>query len=177
MEANVHAWTDWIFNIYTLIAWIVFVVIGVVMGFKQKIIVFRDYNDLGLAFLLGLVPVILLSIFQFVAQDNQKVGFVFIVVVESGLFLWVVLRTFQDNQNPIGVLFALVTKITLSVLFIINLLNFVTPSGKTSSERASSRRTGFAFLLVLSPIVFSLVKNKEGIFNPERTLAGRGIRM
>ncbi len=177
MEANVYVWTDWIFNIYTLIAWVVFVVIGVVMGFKQKITVFRDYNDLGLVFLLGLVPIILMYVFSFASKDNHKIGFIFIAIVESVLFLWIVIRTIQDNQNPLGILFALVTKISLSVLFIINLLNFVTPSGKTGSNRASSRRTGFAFLLVLSPIVFALVRNKEGIFNPERTLASRGIRV
>jgi hypothetical protein len=177
MEAYLHSWTGWIFNVYTLIAWIVVVVIGVIMGFKQKIIIFRDYNDLGLVFLLGLVPVVLMLLFQVVAKDNQKIGLIFIVVVESVLFLWILCRTIQDNKNPIGFLFALVTKISLSVLFIINLLDFVTPSGKTSSHRASLRRKGFAFLLILSPIVFALVKNKEGIFNPERTLASRGIRV
>lgn len=177
VEVSSYTWTDWIFNIYTLIAWIVIVVIGVIMGFKQKITIFRDYNDFGLVFLLGMVPVVLMYLFQLVANDNQKVGLIFIVSVEAILFLWIIIRTFQDNHNPLNFFVALVTKITCSVLFIINLLDFVTPSGKTSSYRASSRRKGFAFLLILTPIVFSLVKNKKGLFNPERTLSSRGIRI
>jgi cytochrome bd-type quinol oxidase subunit 2 len=177
MESNIRSWMDLIFNIYTLIGWIIIVVIGVILGYKKMITVFRDYNDMGLVFLLGLIPIVLMYLFQLVAKDNQEVGFIFIVIVESILFLWIVIRTIQDNQNPIGILFALVTKLSLAILFIINLLDFVTPAGKTSAKRASSRRKGFAFLLLLTPIVFALVKNREGIFNPERTLAGRGIRV
>ncbi|MFZ3116363.1 MAG: hypothetical protein WA133_00265 [Syntrophales bacterium] len=177
MEANVHAWPDWIFNVYTLIAWVVIIVLGVILGIKKKIVVFRDYNDLGLVFLLGLVPIVLMYIFSITAEKSRNVAFTFTAIVEVIIFLWLIIRTFKDNGNPVYGLLALATKISLSVLFIINLLDFVTPSGKTSSPRASARRKGFAFLLLLTPIVFALVRNKEGIFNPERTLASRGIRV
>ena len=70
MESSVHAWPDWIFNVYTLIAWIIVVVLGVIMGIKEKIVVFRDYNDLGLVFLLGLVPIVLMYIFSLTAEKS-----------------------------------------------------------------------------------------------------------
>lgn len=175
METNTLEWTDWIFNVYTLISWIIIVVIGTLMGFKQKIVVFRDYNDLGLVFLLGLVPIVLMYIFTNYPVGNQNIVVIFISIVEAAILLWIIIRTVKDNKNPISVIIALITKISLSVLFIINLLDFVTPSGKTAAKRASSRRSGFAFLLILTPIIFALVKNKIGFFNPERTLSSRGI--
>jgi hypothetical protein len=175
MEATVQAWPDWIFNVYTLIAWIIAVVLGVIMGIKERIVIFRDYNDLGLVFLIGLVPIVLMYLFALTSEASKNVAFMFTAIAELIVFLWLVIRTFKDNSNPAYGILALVTKISLSVLFIINLLDFVTPAGKTSSKRASSRRKGFAFLLFLTPIVFTLVRNKTGIFNPERTLARRGI--
>jgi len=46
-----------LFNEYALAIFITVVVIGILMGFKGAITVFRDYNDLGMIFILGLVPV------------------------------------------------------------------------------------------------------------------------
>lgn len=177
MDSNPLTWTDWTFNIYTLITWMAVIVIGIILGFKQKITVFRNYNDLCLVFLLGLVPVILMYAFFHIPQGQQEMGGKVILLIESAIFLLILFRTFQDNRNPFFMVIALITKITLSVLFIINLIDFVTPSGKNGLERTSGRRKGFVFLLALTPIVFALVKTKEGIFNPERTLASRGIRI
>lgn len=175
MTAEIHSWTDYAFNTYTLIGWLLIVIIGVVLGFKQKITVFRDYNDLGLIFLIALSPIVLSQLFSLIGGDQKKVGAVFLIIVEAVLFSWVVVRTYQDNQNILGMIVALITKLSLSVLFIINFLNFVSPTGKTASERAKSRRSALAVLLIVAPLTFALVKNKEGIFNPQRALGRRRL--
>lgn len=175
MEANSHQWADWIFNAYTLIGWLLIVITGVVLGFKQKITVFRDYNDLGLVFLIALSPVVLFYLFSIIGGEQQRVLGWFIIIVETVLFLWIVIRTFKDNPNVLGALVALITKISLSILFIFSFLNFVAPQGKTAAQRAKSRYSALAILLIVAPVVFKLVKNKKGFFNPERTLASRGI--
>lgn len=175
MEIDFQSWAPWIFNIYTLIAWILIVILGVVLGIKQKITVFRNYNDLGLVFLMGLAPIVLIYLFSFVQTDQQDIGKIFIIAIEAVLFLWILIRTLQDNRNPVKTVIALISKLSLSILFIINFLNFIAPEGKTMAKRASVRHVALAFLLVLAPLVFALVKNKEGIFNPQRALRYRGI--
>jgi len=177
MEIDFQSWTDWIFNIYTLIAWILIVVLGVILGIKKKIPVFRDYNDLGLVFLMGLFPIILVYLFALVGENQKHIGILFIIVNETAFFIWIFIRTLQDNPNPIKALIALISKLSLSVLFIINFLNFVAPEGKTMGKRASVKHIALAFFVVLAPLVFALVKNKEGIFNPQRSLRYRGIGM
>ena len=101
MEIDFQSWTGWIFNIYTLIAWIVIVVLGVILGIKKKITIFRDYNDLGLVFLMGLVPIVLIYLFSLVGENQKHIGTIFIIAIETALFIWIIIRTLQDNRNPI----------------------------------------------------------------------------
>lgn len=174
MEFDFSAYQNIIFNSYTLILLITIVILGVVMGFRNMIVVYRDYDDLGISFLLTLSPVILFYVLQI--TNNNIAFFIFILIIEIILIAWLFYRTFNDNsKNILFALLSFITKTTLSVLFIINLLQLVSPSGKSSRQRASARKIAFAILLVISPVVFSLVKNKEGIFNPSRTLSRRGI--
>lgn len=175
METNTHTWISSIFNVYTIIAFIIIVVVGIFLGFKKKITVFRDYNDLGLVFLLGISPIIPMLLFLFVASNQKEIAVAFIIIVETALFIWIVVRTYQDNKNIFSTLIALITKIPLSILFILNLLSFVAPTGKNWEKRAAKRYSSFAFVLLLAPIILALVKNKEGIFNLDKTLSHRGI--
>jgi hypothetical protein len=98
-----------------------------------------------------------------------------IIGVEALLLGWIVIRTFQDNNSLVLTLVALVTKISLSFLFIINFLNFVAPRGETMARRASVRHIALTFLLIVTPMVFTLVKKPEGLFNPRRVMAYRGL--
>jgi len=177
MASGTHAWTQWVFNIYTVIGWLLIIIVGAVLGWKEKITVFRDYNDLALVFLMALAPMPLMYLFSLVAKDHQLIAKWFLITSEAALFLWIITRTFQDNSNPLGAVVALITKISLSILFVINFIEFVAPSGKTASQRAQSRRKAFAILLIVAPLVFALVKNKVGIINPQKTLASRGVNV
>jgi hypothetical protein len=49
-----------------VIGWLAIVILGAVLGVKQRLTVFRNYNDLGLAFLITLSPLVLGYIFSFV---------------------------------------------------------------------------------------------------------------
>lgn len=174
MEENAHAWSGYIFNVYSLIVLIIIVIAGIFLGFKKKITVFRDYNDLGLVFLIVMTPYILMYLLSFFFADRISIAYTFVVVVGLILFVWIAIRTYQDNNNILFALIALTTKISLSILFIINLFCFVSPEEKTAEKRRSVRYALLAFLLLLTPLILALVKNKEGIFNPNRTLPLQG---
>jgi len=158
-----------------LIGWLAIVVLGAILGVKQRLTVFRNYNDLGLAFLVTLSPLVLGYIFSFVTGGMDKLAIYAIVGVEALLLGWLVIRTFQDNNSLVLTLVAFVTKISLSFLFIINFLNFVAPRGETMARRASVRHIALTFLLVVTPMVFTLVKKPEGLFNPRRVMEYRGL--
>ena len=125
MEIDFQSWTDWAFNIYTLIAWVLIVILGVILGVKQKITIFRDFNDLGLVFLMGLAPIVLFYLFSLAGENQKHIGTIFIIIMEAALFLWILIRTLQDNRNPIKTVIALISKLSLSVLFIPNLSDFI----------------------------------------------------
>ena len=158
-----------------LIGWLAIVILGAILGVKQRLTVFRNYNDLGLAFLVTLSPLVLGYIFSFVTGRLDKLAIYTIIGVEALLLGWLVIRTFQDNNSLILTLVAFVTKISLSFLFIINFLNFVAPRGETMARRASVRHLALTFLLVVTPMVFTLVKKPEGLFNPRRVMEYRGL--
>ena len=163
MEITINQLTAWILNVYTLIAWLLIVITGTVLGFKQRITVFRNYNDLGLAFLMGLSPIVLTYLFSYLASDQKTIGVWFIIIIEAFLITWTVGRTLKDNPNPLLAFLAFITKISLSVLFIVNFLDFLAPKGKTMSGRASVRHKGLAFLLLIGPLVFALITQNRQV--------------
>lgn len=165
-----------IYNEYFLIAIITITLFGIFLGVTEKIVVYRDYNDLGIIFLMGLFPFIISYLFM-LNNSNIYQDFLFLLlsIAEGGCLLFVFARTYQDNNNIVQALIAFITKIPLSILFIVNLISFIAPTGKNFQERAKKRQSGLVWIMFLSPILFKLVRNKTGFFNPERTLRGRGM--
>jgi hypothetical protein len=175
MAENANVLIDSIFNIYSLVIFIVITIIGIFLGFKQKITIFRDFNDLGLVFLIELLPIVLMYLSSLIAANQNKIVITSIIIVEIILFMWIIARTYQDNNNILSTLIALITKTSLSILFILNLMSFSNPTEKTEEKRASVGRFLLALLLLLSSLLIVLVKNKEGIFNLYRTLSRNEI--
>jgi len=161
---------------YALFAILITAILGIILGLTKTITVFRDFNDLGLVFLFVCAPFFFVPLAGFFnAQQLKKILVYLLLAIEAGIFIFIIIRTFQDNHNPIFWLFALITKIPLSLIFILNVLTLINPSGKTGAKRSSSRAGSLTGLLFLMPLVMGLVRERKGFFNPERIVATRRI--
>lgn len=159
--------------VYLVVGWLSIVGLGIVLGLMNKITVFRDFDDLGLVFLNVVLPIALFLGFKWFQIQEQLVSQLFIGAVTLGIFVFVIHRTSQDNHLA-GVLIALITKVSLSIIFIVNFLDFVAPSAESWAERSKKRRRGLVLLLAIAPICYKLVRKKEGIFNPFSGVPGPG---
>ena len=134
-------------------------IIGIILGWQEKNVVFRDYDDLFIVFLAMGLPVPLFFLYSSV---NSQIMLAFCILIELALIFWIVYRTYQDNQgNLIYTFLALYTKIPLSILFLFQLLSLLDNIFKPASRQDK----GFSFisLLVLTPLILKLVRNKTGI--------------
>ena len=179
MQQAPMVWTDYVFSVYTLILFLAVVVFGVVMGLQKRATIYRNYTDLFIVFLTLLTPVGFYYLGMLASSsehkgDDQFVLYLF-VAVEAGLLLWIFWRTWQDNGNFFLALLAFLTKVPLAVIFIFNIIEFITPSGKTAGGRASNRRAGLIVLMLVAPLVLALVRDQEGLFNLKGALTRRGI--
>jgi hypothetical protein len=145
-------------------------------GENRKVVVFKDYDDLGLSMLLPLSTgglIILFSYFGLESWVGLTVGGI------TGLVLLCLLgiKTFHNNQgNVFKTLLALNTKIPLSVIWVFSLFQTLNPSGRTAQERRSNRGFGLIMLTVITPILGLLVVEKEGsLFNPKQWIKGRRV--
>jgi hypothetical protein len=136
-------------------------IIGCTLGVKEKIVIFRNYDDLGLVFL-AVVPLFIGFI--------TAIGWILIpsVLASATICLWLLVRTWQDNGSVWKVMIALPTKLALSILFIAFVWDLLAPSGRTQGARAKQRGIAAAVLTVLTPILYYLVKDKTGVLAPKQ---------
>lgn len=171
------------YNIALAIGFIV-VIAGIVLGWgeNRKIVVFRDYNDLGLTFLIPASFVVINLLFTQFFKGDARVGLAIAGSVAGGLTLLLLVNTFKDNQNNIlKSLLAFLTKLPLGIIWVLNLFTLLNPQGKSARQRAQSRGMALIILTVLTPIIAMLVVDRDGsAFNPKNWLKGRrgvgGIR-
>jgi hypothetical protein len=128
--------------------------------------VFRNYTDLFLVFLLG-VGSFGTILFAISFTDDPFIS-VAVGSTTALLALYVIGRTFMDNPNPLYFAIALLTKVALCALFLPNLLAFAAPTGGPMADRSLQRHSSLFWLLLFGPIVYRLVRDKEGLFNPAR---------
>lgn len=154
---------------YVLMIWGGIVVLGVILGWNEKIVVFRNYNDLAIVFASGIcIYGAFLVAFGFASNSNSMATLsISLVVLSIGLVCYLIIRTFLDNRSILGTLLALVTKLTLSILFLFNLLSLLSPSGKTQAQRAKGRASALVWLIVITPVIHRLVREPAGIFCPK----------
>jgi len=147
--------------------------LGIILGFTKTITVFRDFADLTKVFMLVLAPVGL-----FIILGNKVESDIIrniLIVIESGLLIWILITTFLDNRNIFKTLLAFITKIPLGVIFAIYVINLISPGGKTRTQRRQSRGIAGIVLLFLGPILFGLVRNRVWTYKKERqTNANKG---
>lgn len=134
-------------------------IIGIVWGWQEKIVVFRDYNDLFIVFTAVILPI---PLFFLYSLAESKIMLAVCIFIEIFLIIEIICRTYQNNQGEIiSTFLALYTKIPLSILFLFSLRNLLEYFSKPESKRSE----GFLFLplLILTPIILKLVKNKTGM--------------
>lgn len=138
-------------------------VIGCTLGLRERAVIFRNYDDLGLVFL-AVVPLFIgfITLIPWILFPA--------VLVSAALIIWLTWRTWQDNGSVWKLLVTLPTKLVLSVLFIAYLWDLLSPSGKTQLDRAKQRGTAAAVLAVITPLIYRLVKDKTGVFVPRDVL-------
>mgnify|MGYP003386212148 CR=1 FL=1 len=157
---------------YVVIPWLLTVLAGSILGYTKKLTVFRNYDDLGLVFLIVALPLLSIMPSMYMQGDKDLVQSFWILVagVTFGIFGLVVLRTYHDNPNVFAALVALITKLTLSIFFVYNLLRLISPGGKTAVANQNIRGRATVWLLILAPLVYGLVRDKQGVFDPDKTL-------
>tara|TARA_Y100001963_G_scaffold118820_1_gene165616 strand:- start:977 stop:1504 length:528 start_codon:yes stop_codon:yes gene_type:complete len=160
-----------------LIVFVFIIVLGVFKGFgeNRSIIVFRDYDDLGLTFLVPTSFFLITYIFTMLG-GNQNIGMLIGGIVAVFLFIKLVKNTYTDNGGNIGkCALALITKLPLAIIWIFNLIQLLNPSG-TGSQRRKSRGQALVILTLLTPIIGMLVVDKSGsYFNPKSWIKGRRV--
>lgn len=148
--------------------WLVAVLIGVVVGWRRGITVFRNFNDLALVFFAGASA--LAAFFVVVLSTGE--GWVrpavlgVLLLTAVGCLIVTAVRTWIDNRNPFWFVIALVTKLSLAALFLIHLVELISPAGKTGVQRAKRRASALGWLVLLTPVILKLVRDHEGIWTP-----------
>ena len=145
-------------------------------GENRTVIIFRDYNDLGLTFLIPASFVLIFYLFMmFGGKPSWGMGLA--LVVSVSLFVILVKNTYEDNNKAmLPTVLSIMTKVPLGIIWIMNFITMLNPSGKTASKRRKSRGTALVILAILTPIIGMLVVEKEGsLFNPRDWIKGKRI--
>lgn len=153
------------------------VVVGIFKGAgaNRSIIVFADYDDLGLSILIP-ASYFLISLLFRLFGGSPAIGMIIGAAVALWLLVILIKNTFISNGNRFGATaLALATKIPLSVVWFISLVNALNPSG-TGRQRTSNRALAMLILTLLTPILALLVVDKSGsTFNPRNWIKGRKV--
>ena len=156
----------------------IIVVFGIVKGWGdgRSIIIFQDYDDLGLTFLVPASGMLIMFIFLW-AGGNQTVGMLLGCVVSGALLIRLAISTYHINgQNSGKALLAILTKLPLAVVWVLNMIQILNPSGRTSAQRRSNRGQAMVILMILTPIIGALIVDKQGsYFNPSQWLRNRRV--
>ncbi len=139
------------------------VILGVVLGLKKKIVVYRDYADVTKNLSLFALPWLLTYIGAFF-EEEKHINFInyTIPVIMGVLFIWIIISTYQDNQNIIWTLLALLTKIPLSVIFLVFLWQIISPDkNKSYRERLGNTVKAIGVLYFILRLVHHKVWKYE----------------
>ena len=157
---------------------LVIVITGIVKGWgeNRSIIIFKDFDDLGLTFLVPAAGVLIVLLFSWLG-GNQMVAMLCGSVVSAGLFVLMVRNTYIINSCSIPkTLLAVATKMPLALIWVFNMIQLLNPGGKTAQARRQSRGQALVILAIITPIIGALVVERSGTyFNPASWLRGRRV--
>ncbi|MBI3147474.1 MAG: hypothetical protein HYZ17_03055 [Betaproteobacteria bacterium] len=146
--------TEWF-----ILGWLIMVSTGIVLGIRERVVVFRDAADYGwvlavAAFLLGAL-----------VFSNSRLLLLVCLGGATAALLGLSFRTAVDNPSPWRFAIALVTKLTLAVFLIGALKDMLNPTGESAHERERKRQSGMLWLVVLVPLVWRLTRDKPSFEN------------
>lgn len=131
-------------------------VFGIYMGATERIVVYRNFKDVGLIFSMVLFPLTLFFVLvKFGAQDEL----VDTIITNAGLayaafaLIIILFNTWKDNPNIFKFLLALYTKIPIAILFILAFIEIF-------NSKKKNRGILFAVISLLGGIIFMLIKDK-----------------
>ena len=171
-------------KIYSYVGIVLLIILGIILGAgeKRKIVVFKNYDDLGLSFLVPISYILIMILIPMGAiylniKSNELNDITQIIALGvSGLILLkVIINTFKSNTNIFKAILAVLVKFPLSLLWVFSLMEIINPSGKTHEERRKNRSGSLLILTFLTPVVVSLVEEKTGIFSPRKLLKGKRV--
>ena len=145
-------------------------------GDNRTVIIFRDYNDLGLTFLIPASFLLIYTLFMMFG-GNPAWGAGLALIVSLVLFGILVKNTYIDNNRKIlPTILSLMTKVPLGIIWIISFMTMLNPSGKTAKERRKNRGSALIIVAILTPIIGMLVVEREGsMFNPKEWIKGKHV--
>lgn len=168
------------YNAYNILLLATFsiIIIGIFLGAgkNRTIVVFQDYDDLGLTFLIPTSFFGIIFIFH-ILGGNPIYSVPLATIVALILFCIMVRNSYIDNDRVIWkVMLVLVTKLPLAFLWVINLISLISPTGQTAKQRRESRVNALLILTIITPIIGLLVVNKSGdLFNPKQWIKGKRV--
>lgn len=168
------------YNAYNILLLATFsiIIIGIFLGAgkNRTIVVFQDYDDLGLTFLIPTSFFGIIFIFH-ILGGNPIYSVPLATIVALILFCIMVRNSYIDNDRVIWkVMLVLVTKLPLAFLWVINLISLISPTGQTVKQRRESRVNALLILAIITPIIGLLVVNKSGdLFNPKQWIKGKRV--
>lgn len=144
-------WANWgeIIGIGAFIFCVGLIVV-LVLGFKGKVVIYRNMKDLGLCASLFISPIVLIiAIIIFAAASesggNRQLGLLswiilgLIIAIWGAIFLYILFITLKDNRfNPISFIFVVPIKICLGFLWLVFFLQSKT-RGKGGSAFAQNQ--------------------------------------
>ena len=138
--------------------WLALVIAGVILGLTGKITVFRDISDLSATFGVFLA----LWAFLFGTMSHMKDWMMYLIAaIAAILFIISSYRAFKDN-SILGAPLALITKMSLSFMIVLKVVEVFNPSGKTSLDRYRNKASAAAWVTALATLSFALVRDKSG---------------
>lgn len=100
-------------------------------GLDRKKVVFSNYNDLCLTFLILASFLLIYLLFVNFFGGKPQYAIALGSVVSGGLLILLGINSLKDNGNdPLKALLALVTKLPLAIILILNLFTLLNPSRK-----------------------------------------------
>ncbi|HEO98596.1 MAG TPA: hypothetical protein ENO02_04770 [Epsilonproteobacteria bacterium] len=138
------------------------------VGENRKIVIFQDYDDVGLTFLIPVSFVLIMMIAPSVGGEPKYAG-IFALIVSGGLFLLLIRNTYMYNNGSIPyTIMALITKIPLGLLWVWLLIGVTNPSGKTAENRRKNRAQALLLFTLITPLILLFIADKTGNrFNPK----------